>query len=192
MNEIELKAHVLNRRETENKLNSFAQFKSTVTKDDVYYFNPAISEKSIRIRKETENENCRYLLTYKQKEKRTNESGHTIEVNNEKECTLSCAEPLESYFADCGFSVKLKKHKEVSSWVYSINGFDCTIELCNVPPLGDFVELEILSKKDDDETVSQARNALYEILYLCGIDKSCIENRYYSELLKSVQGENNV
>ena len=60
MNEIELKAHVLNRRETENKLNSFAQFKSTVTKDDVYYFNPAISEKSIRIRKETENENCRY------------------------------------------------------------------------------------------------------------------------------------
>lgn len=184
MNEIELKAHVYDRDSLVKKLNAFAEFKTSLTRDDLYYYNPSVSKKSIRIRRETENGNCRILLTYKRKELRDGENGVQIEVNEEKECTMTSADPLESFFKDSGYEIKTKKHKEVTDWEYTINGFKCTIELCNVPPLGDFIELEILSESGDKETVSKARDSLFEILDLCGIDRSCIENRYYSDLLK--------
>ncbi len=66
MNEIELKAHVTDREKVKEKLNSFARFQRSVTRDDCYYVGPSGKGKKIRIRKETENETVTWLLTYKQ------------------------------------------------------------------------------------------------------------------------------
>lgn len=102
------------------------------------------------------------------------------------------AAPLEQFFLDAGFSVELKKHKEVLTWTYPLpilsellkEEIFTTIELCNVPPLGDFLEIEILSPSKDEKIVSQIQQILFEILEKSGIEKSQIEPRYYSDLLK--------
>ena len=68
MNEIELKARVADKAKVEEKLNSFAKFERSVTRDDRYYIGPFGKGKKIRIRKETENETVTWLLTYKKKD----------------------------------------------------------------------------------------------------------------------------
>lgn len=62
-----------------------------------------------------------------------------------------------------------------------------TLELCNVPPLGYFLEIEILSPSKKDEDVKKVQQILFELLEKCGIEKSCIEEKYYSELLSQIE-----
>ena len=101
MYEIELKAHVLDRKSVIQNLEKFATFSGAVEKDDTYYSNK-INGKSIkvRIRKETpfstqEVPNApqitsqkSVIFTYKRKKKKKKD-GTTIEVNDEKELFLS-------------------------------------------------------------------------------------------------------
>ena len=191
MTEIELKAHVTDKEKLIQRLNEIADYSGSVIRNDTYWKKDGIE---IRIRRENfagpENasgpqptvstaENI--LITYKRKSLRTNEDGVPVEVNDEKECTVSSAEPLEAFLTDSGFIVSLKKHKEVSDWKHSSG---TTLELCTVPPLGDFLEIEILSPTDDELTVQKSREKLEELLALAGIPRNQIEKRYYSELLR--------
>ncbi len=174
MFEIELKAHVKDRNSVIKNLNSFALYKTSLIRDDQYF-----SKDNIKIRLREEN-NCDsdtsiFILTYKQKEIRSD-----TEVNDEKECTLSNPDAFLAFIKDAGFKTELTKHKEVKIWTYQ----GATLELCNVPPLGDFIEIEILSSTNDSKTLAECQKKLHEILSLCGISKSEIENRYYSEMLK--------
>ena len=68
MNEIEIKAHVYKKDELIKKLNSFAEFKQEVLRDDTYYESPLNPKIKIRIRKEKYGKETRCILTYKQKE----------------------------------------------------------------------------------------------------------------------------
>ena len=155
MIEIELKAHVQERNEVIKNLNNIAKYKNQSTKDDCYFKNN--NDKQIRIRKQiTINQDstkeCTTFITYKRKEKKDN-----IEVNDEKECTISDAKVLEVFLEDCGFSIALKKHKDVMLWTSEINipqdlkvnnipkTLEVNFELCTVKPLGDFLEIEIPS-----------------------------------------------
>ena len=188
MYEIELKAHVDDRKSVIEKLGTFAGFLQSVQKDDIYWAIHKNGEKiQARIRKETDLETSekKIYLTYKRKENRIAENGKSYEVNDEKECEISDSSALEAVFADSGFEIALEKHKTVYGYQYG----ECHIELCTVPPLGDFLEIEILSGKNDEETVSEKRKLLLEVLRECGIPEEKIENRYYSEMLKGTQSK---
>lgn len=197
MYEIEIKAHVDDCESVRKKLATFATFGSKIEKRDTYYrffFSDGknLSGKnyvSARIRTEniTEKDGCHrkeILLTYKKKETRQGADGKETEVNEENECTLSDAEPLEKLLLDTGFAVYLKKEKYAESWFAETEAGTAHIELCEVPPLGFFLEIEIISPTDDSQTVEKARSQLYSLIEKCGIDKSKIERRYYSELLR--------
>lgn len=123
------------------------------------------------------------LLTYKQKETRTLQDGTSTEVNEENECALSDARAIEKLFADIGFTPSYTKEKFTESWYAQTPAGKAHIELCEVPPLGYFLEIEIMAQNNDISTVNAARTELYTLLEKCGVDKSAIEPRYYSELL---------
>ena len=192
MTEIELKAHVDDRNALIKVLNAKASYIGSVSRDDEYYGKTPDDRNKIRIRKETRESGTSYLVTYKRKELRTGENGMNIEVNDEKECSVSSPEALTAFLLDTGYSIQLKKHKSVMDWEILIpegqvlsHELVATFELCNVPPLGDFLELEILSPCSDETSVLKVREKLEELLDLTGIPKAKIETRYYSEMLRN-------
>ncbi|MBP5452197.1 MAG: class IV adenylate cyclase [Treponema sp.] len=195
MTEIELKVHVEDRDALIEKLNSFATYTNCIQRDDFYWGSSATCKNKIRIRKESGVPNepretrPETIVTYKKKELRTNAQGQTIEVNDEKECTISNSEPIEAFLTDMGYSVVLKKHKSVMVWMMRANPqkeSSVSFELCNVPPLGDFLEIEILTKDDSEENIKYAQDKLFELLDMTGIGRDKIEKRYYSEMLREL------
>lgn len=193
MKEIELKAHVFDRVETQKKIESFASFQSSLLKEDTYYELAGKGGVRLRIRRETQDGKTTYFATYKKSEAfRKGLSGET-EVNEEVECTLSSPDVLQSFLCDTGFTVVLKKRKETLSWKEDTDlvmggvRLFATVELCRVPPLGDFVEIEILSPSDAASDIETVQNELMHILRKCGISPSCIERQYYSDLLAQHQ-----
>ena len=195
MTEIELKAHVFDRKKLVEKLNSFAKYEKTVAKDDTYFHLEKKSAGknyiSARIRRQTEKtENgakTTNFLTYKKKEMKTDTNGIPIEVNDEKESEISNPEALETLFGDIGFVPALKKLKEVMIFSAETAHGKANLELCNVEKLGDFIEIEILSAKNDPQTVEKIQAELKNLLFKCGIPEKDIEKRYYSEMLSELK-----
>ena len=74
----------------------------------------------------------------------------------------------------------LEKHKTVLGWSFE----QLHLELCTVPPLGDFLEIETFAESNEPEVVLPLRKKLIESLKKCGIMEEKIENKYYSELLR--------
>lgn len=195
MTEIELKAHVYNREELLQKLNTFAEFKKTVIKNDTYYrldLDKPVKGSghiSARIRIETEQKpektEEKIFLTYKRKEVRTAANGLNTEVNDEKESLISDAEAVITLLSDIGFKEALKKKKTVSVYTCPTQHGEATLELCLVEPLGWFLEIEILSPEKDYAAVEEVQKELKKLLSKSGIPEKDIETRYYSELLKT-------
>lgn len=195
MYEIELKAHVHDRVELTEILNSFAEYKGKVSKYDSYWKqNPLFSllskqndehrKTAVRIRIEkTEHEktSMRTIVTCKHKQRMdgsgVNGKKGILEVNEEREFTVSDAASFEHLIINAGFSPFLTKHKECIQWTYE----DILIELCNVEGLGDFLEAEII--KDVPGDIEEARIRLEKLLEKCRIPLEQIEPMYYSELL---------
>lgn len=182
MYEIELKAHVQDRNAVIAALNAFADYAGSVHKHDTYYkLNAGGKKISARIRTETTDQHPqKTVLTYKRKELRTDANGTNIEVNDERECEISQADAVETLLFDIGFAVSLTKEKAVLSWNYD----GALFELCTVPPLGDFLEIEILSPVNDKATVSALQAKLKSLLNKAGISNDNIEERYYSDMLR--------
>ena len=186
MYEIELKAHVDDREAVIAALNGFATFCGEVQKYDTYYKLHQDGKKiSARIRAETKTDaqkktDSRILLTYKHKELQTTANGAAIEVNDEKECALSSADALTALLTDIGFAVSLTKTKQVLSWEYD----GALFELCTVPPLGDSLEIELLSPCNDQSVVATLQQKLQDLLAKTGISADRIEKRYYSDMLR--------
>ena len=192
MYEIELKAHVKEVSKVSETLHKIAKFIHSVKKEDSYYTLEKDSKKiTARIRKETEFLNGEkkesFFLTYKKKEMKLNNSGKLIEVNDEKETYLSSEDALSALFIDSGFNISLKKTKEVKVFQTDTKAGKCTLELCNVEPLGFFLEIEILSEKNDLQTVKNAEEIIKNFFFQCSLKESDIEEKYYSELLKECQ-----
>jgi predicted adenylyl cyclase CyaB len=195
MYEIEQKAHVADRKHVIKTLNTFAEYDGKADKKDTYYHLPLtgriLSQNSgylsCRIRHEThETENSvqtSIFFTYKRKEIRTDTGSTPIEINDEKECTLSDSSALEVFLTDAGFTVARTKHKITEGWYVPTGAGKAHIELCTVPPLGDFLEIEIMSDTEDEKSVATVRKYINELFIRCGIPLSAIENRYYNEML---------
>lgn len=185
MYEIELKAHIKDRDDLTKRLHSFASFKGSTHKFDTYW-RSATDNIQIRVRQERKQANphgnmeeTTTTVTYKRKQLRVSQDGTSIEVNDEQEFSISSRNPFEEFLQDAGFSILRKKEKHVEQWQFE----DALLELCNVPPLGDFLEMEILAADNKEATVQAARTKLSFLLEKCGIPESDIEPRYYNEML---------
>ena len=193
--EIELKAHARDREAVLQKLRSFAVFDKSVSKDDRYFK----MEKSgapnghitARIRQEKSvDQNGRALeekifLTYKKKEKRLASGGGALEVNQEFEAALDNAECLEALFADIGFVPHFTKHKDAVGFYADTPCGKAHLELCSVPPLGDFLEIEFVTDGEANESqIAAMRKELESLVVKCGLALDDIEEKYYSELLE--------
>ena len=197
MYEIELKAWVDDIPATETKINEFAKYIGLTEKRDTYW-RKKNTEIGIRIRQETGKP---IIATWKQKNLRQNE----FEVNTEREFIIgstdfakdtipnkknetslkSALSNFEDFLKTSDFEISLQKYKSTKTWHHKTEEFDLiTIEISYVEFLGHFIEIEILSEKNDDETISMAQNCLHETLQKCGINKDRIETRYYWQLLK--------
>ena len=229
MYEIELKAHVHDRKSATETINSFANYCGTTAKTDTYYHltasapeaaipsnpgtqtgtpseTPASSRTSAvpasslapnipatparitcRIRHETHTDPrggtvTTDYLTYKSKERRTGSDGSAYEVNQEHETTLSDPGALQKLLLDSGWTLAYTKTKDVTEWKYDTPYGTAHLELCNVPPLGDFLEIEIVTENCNNEKV--INDTLKELILKAGLSLSDIEKKYYSELLK--------
>ena len=197
MYEIELKAWVDDIPATENKINEFAKYIGLTEKRDTFWLKKN-TKIGIRIRQETGKP---IIANWKQKSLRQNE----FEVNTEREFIIgttdfindtipnkkneaslkSALSNFEDFLKTSDFEISLQKYKSTKTWQHKTEEFDLiTIEISYVEFLGHFIEIEILSEKNDDETISMAQNCLHETLQKCGINKDRIETRYYWQLLK--------
>lgn len=128
-----------------------------------------------------------YYLTYKRKEIRGYLPGKDVEVNDEKETTLSNPIALEELLHDSGFIDATIKHKDVAAWFFDTPYGKAHIELCTVPPLGDFLEIEIMCKTNEDEITKAVQEELLGIISKSGLQESDIEKKYYTEMLREVK-----
>ena len=197
MYEIELKAWVDDIPATENKINEFAKYIGLTEKRDTYW-RKKNTEIGIRIRQETGKP---IIATWKQKNLRQNE----FEVNTEREFIIgstdfakdtipnkknetslkSALSNFEDFLKTSDFEISLQKYKSTKTWHHKTEKFNLiTIEISYVEFLGYFIEIEILSEKNDDETITKAQNCLHQTLQKCGISKEKIETRFYWKLLK--------
>jgi adenylate cyclase class 2 len=178
--EIELKAWVDDFSAAQKTLSNLCVYKAAYTKSDIYWFpqkGAAFPASGLRVRKEkTEGAPAKTLVTYKTKERRSG-----IEINDEKEFTVSEAGVFEELLEALGFEAG--KSKKKSGFSFDYHGI--TAELSCVEGLGFFVELEIIADSGDTATVENSRRRLLNLLALIGISEDKIEARYYTELLEN-------
>ena len=110
---------------------------------------------------------------------------NSLEVNQEQEFQVDKREPLEIFLQDAGFAVSIKKEKLAAAWLWD----GVLLELCYLPELGNFLELEILCDSDSPELVASAHEKLRKVLATCGIQEEAIESRYYSQLLQEARNQ---
>lgn len=197
MYEVELKAWLDDKPKIKNQLHKIAKYDGFYQKADTYYH---LAEKHITVRIRSEKitkpdqskATEQNLVTYKKKETRLTENGKTYEVNLEKEFSISSKEEFESILLDSGYSISLTKTKGAESFYFTVlepqskKNVVCHIELCNVPPLGEFIEIETLTDDNSEKNVQVLQNALIQVLAVLNIDQNKIEPRYYKEMLLSV------
>ena len=200
--EIELKAHVRDVDTVKQLLAEKAAFLCSFEKDDTLWFpantsagkdtvssDPslfALPATGLRVRREKRifpdgKEENSVIITYKNKEIRDG-----IEINDEKEFQIlsqtgNGAEVFEDFLTRVHLGPGSGKRKK--GWAYSVHGI--TAELHEVEGLGWFLELEILADNGREETVSNGRKRLLEILASLGIGGEAIENRPYMQMLAS-------
>lgn len=195
MYEIELKAHVPDKNNCIEKINSFAKYLGTIVKDDEYFqlelhdengISTNASHLTARLRKESYtfpdgSLKKQELLTYKKKLRKTDSTGAAYEVNEENESEISNGEAVKKLLVDSGYKKAYTKHKDVMQWKMATDEGEAHLELCNIPPLGDFLEIEIVTDSCSNE--EKIRLKLKELIVKAGISSDNIEERYYSELL---------
>ena len=197
MKEIELKAHVYDRKNIIEKLESFSTFVKSIKKYDTYYHLQRENSKSgkpyvtARIREEyfsdTNGDSKKIYLTYKNKELSADPDGEKIEINDERETVVENRETLEILFADIGFTAAHKKQKIVESYETETDFGNATLELCTIPELGDFIEIEILSENPTEKKIQLIQQELKKLLKKCNIPLSQIEEKYYTKMLREIK-----
>lgn len=192
MKEIELKAHVYDKKQLLEKLKTFAQHEKTVLREDQYFrfYKTEKDHITARLRKETVSfpeKKEFWLLTYKKKEVRTSGSGAATEINDEFETEVKDPVPVITLLKDTGFVPHITKRKEVIDFCVDTEFGKAEIEVCNIEKLGDFVEIEIIKDTEDENLISKIQDKLKELLVKSGLPLENIENRYYSDLLLQLQ-----
>ncbi|MFA5448283.1 MAG: CYTH domain-containing protein [Sphaerochaeta sp.] len=181
--EVELKAHIADPRRLQVTLEGLEGISeaTAIDKQDCY-IGPDADTFVVRLR----SENDTLAITHK---KRTIADG--VETNQEIEFSTELRQKgaVLDLFAVLGYTEQLTKRK--TGLRYTLEAVDelgpLTIEVCEVSPLGWFLEMEYLV--DDPSLVEKARRALLQTLSLVEIDRSLVESRPYMNLLKEQGSE---
>ena len=193
--EIEIKAHVYNRNFVIEKMNSIAEYLGHTEKKDTYYHIPKqlvkqteskTSEEhiTVRIRSQIEkNSISENYFTYKKKELQTSTDGVQFEVNVENETFIENPNAMEQFLFDIGGKIAYTKEKIVEHWTYKNQNEELHVELCTVPPLGDFLEIEVIKETQNPEEIAKIKQLEEQLLQECEIPLSQIEPKYYSQML---------
>jgi adenylate cyclase class 2 len=177
--EIELKAWIDDPEALKARMTFLAGGAGSFEKEDAYWYTPALPASAVRVRKERATDPqgaaaSTVWATYKGKKLQKG-----IEVNDEREFSVSDGQSFEDLLNRLGLVLKTKKRKQ--GWYWNYTGI--TVELALVENLGWFVELEILGNHDDAETVNRSHTRLFDCLRQLGVGEDKIETRYYTELL---------
>ena len=76
------------------------------------------------------------------------------------------------------------KEKIVEHWTYKTQNEELHVELCTVPPLGDFLEIEVIKETQNPEEIAKIKQLEEQLLQECEIPLSQIEPKYYSQMLE--------
>jgi adenylate cyclase class 2 len=210
MVEIELKTRIGDPEGVKKRLSGLGTYDCAYEKDDTYWVHgppegppeksapdipaggsPALPPSGLRVRRETNTakggEISRFnLVTYKTRELRAG-----IEINDEREFTVSDGEVFEDLLRRLGLTPGIGKNKRGWAWGLTVPGApglggEIRAELSEVRKLGWFLELEILVPEGDEKTITQCREKLFRVLEKLEIPREDIETRPYTEMLKAL------
>ncbi|MCL2192004.1 MAG: class IV adenylate cyclase [Treponema sp.] len=192
--EIELKAWIDDYEQVKKRLFPVGRYVRSFEKTDTYWLpihedTPGLSipHSGIRIRRERsvgdgDVEHKSVLVTQKKKKL----SGK-IEVNDEREFTVSDADLFEDLLCDLGLFKAMYKKKSGWEWQIPTSAGDrqpVNAEISLVKDLGWFLELELFAKDDSEQSVEESRKELFSLLARLRVPEEQIEVRSYSVLLQ--------
>ena len=187
--EIELKARLEESGSVKKRLNMAGNYLHTYEKNDHYW---VLNDTNVRVRREKIFQGCNakdtevpakeiILVTYKIKE-----INDGIEINEEKEFSISDAEIFEDLLSRIGMVSDIKKEKRGCAWhIIEPGNPPILAELSMVKNLGCFLELEILAENREEKTIAASRKRLFDTLAALGIPAEKIEARPYSIMLRN-------
>ncbi|MDR1617521.1 MAG: CYTH domain-containing protein [Treponema sp.] len=194
MKEIEIKARVEDSERVKNILSDTGSGEISFEKEDVYWrappgILPGLPPSGIRIRKETEHRNGetarRILVTYK-----TGEIRDKVEINEEREFSVSDGEPMGELLGLLGLKPAVRKRKRGWAWIWKEEAGNpageppILAELLELEGLGWFIELEIRCG-EGETAVDRCRTRLLSLLARTGIGEDRIETRPYTVMLSA-------
>lgn len=169
---IEIEAKVrLNRTDLKRLLKWLqlkAEFKGKSVKTDDYYTDS--KQFSLRLRRKGGPAGSLNIKSKKQK--------RGIESNQEVKLPIRSVVAFHSLLKKLGF--QKKDHKRKISVCYEFHDFH--IELNHIVGLGDYLEIEILVRRQKD--ISEAKKRLRALFQVLGFSPIQFEKKYYLELLR--------
>ncbi|MDR2160430.1 MAG: class IV adenylate cyclase [Treponema sp.] len=192
MQEIEIKARVDDPERVKNILAGLGSGEISFEKEDVYWKAPPgalpdFPPSGIRIRKETGRRNGelwhRILVTYK-----TGKIQDKIEINEEREFSVSDEGPLRELLSLFGLKPAVRKHKRGWAWTWQGDAGEPPIlmELSELEKLGWFIELEIRCGEGEADP-GRCRRRFLSLLERAGIGEEKIETRPYTTMLSAAE-----
>lgn len=177
--EIEMKCHITegNKSRIENFLQDKTTLLGSVEKYDYYFEDPKNTGKIFfRIREEKktgdEGESSTYIVT----KKKQNISSQGLEINDELEFEVSSFDAFIEFCAAQGIQKLFTKTKKITKYSYN----DILIEWVSIDPIGEFLEVEIVTEEENINTASEKILAFFKELEL----ENDIEKKRYFLLLK--------
>ncbi|MFP4491226.1 MAG: class IV adenylate cyclase [Spirochaetaceae bacterium] len=190
--EVELKAWVDNPEAVRRFLRENSRFEGSYVKEDTYFCrasfdvsSEAREEKNREALFRLREQGGVFLVTYKEKSRSAG-----VEVNREYEFTVSDPRAFKSFAEGIGFTPCITKRKEgeLFSWGR------VHVELSFVEFLGWFIEIEDIldseSGRNDAASVERSKRNIRSILKQIGIEEECIEERYYIDMLRTMDRSN--
>ncbi|OQB98032.1 MAG: hypothetical protein BWX81_00678 [Spirochaetes bacterium ADurb.Bin110] len=175
--EIELKARIQRREEVESRLSSFMHYMGTINKLDEYWeVSNTNSGDSGGFRFRVRHELDSTTITFKEKTFDGN-----VEVNHEFEFRIDGEPAFKAFIEKMHAHLIYQKQKKGSRWE---DGTGLVAEVVEVSSLGLFLEVEYISdNKVAGDEQEKAKTRLYNVIDQCGISRSALEPRPYSQLL---------
>ncbi|MDR1104926.1 MAG: CYTH domain-containing protein [Treponema sp.] len=205
--EVELKARVDDPQALKARLSAMGLYLGAYEKDDAYWLpaqgalfagenSPALPPPGLRVRRERNTRDGggvseHVLVTWK-----TGRLEGGVEINDEREFTVSDAALFEDLLERLGLEPVIRKNKQ--GWAWNCPGEEGPVraELSNVRGLGWFLELEITEKTGGADGTRETgphgeeamRQQLFSLLEKLEIPRDRIESRPYTRMLAAGHG----
>ncbi|MGB4254256.1 MAG: class IV adenylate cyclase [Rectinema sp.] len=174
--EIELKARVQQREEVESRLSSFMHYIGPINKLDEYWevSNARLGDFGgfrFRVRHEL----ASTTITFKEKT-----FDGDVEINHEFEFSVNGEPAFKAFIEKMHAHLIYQKQKRGTRWE---DGTGLVAEVVEVSSLGLFLEVECIGDSRVTLQQEEAKSRLYKVIDQCGISRSALEPRPYSQLL---------